>query len=467
MRPRLESLLIVSTIALLPFMAFAQNNDNQEQAQFKALFRELVEIDTSHTTGNTTRGVEAAARYLRQAGFEDKDLQIFEPFPGKGNLVARLRGDGSREPLLVVSHLDVVDASAQEWGRDPFKLLEKDGQYYARGVLDDKPTAAVYLSILGQLKREGYRSSRDIILALTSDEERHDVPSNGVFWLTHNHPELLRAEFAMIQGGSGELRKGKPALMRIGVAQKNYLSTTWQARNTGGHSSAPRGDNAIYELSSALLRLQTYRFPASASATVRPYLAHSAPFATGQLAADLQRAGTGVLDGDTAERLSQSPVYNALLRTTCVATRLESDGPENALPQFVRATVNCRVLPGESLKQIEQTLVQIAGPGIEVQRLKGTEGALSSSTDNPLYRAIEKTVHTAYPDVVSVPWLTAGSTDARHLRTIGIPTYGFLGVFADPDKPWNAHGVDENINIAQLVNARVISLALLKDLTEH
>lgn len=459
----LRTIFITVLVSVLSSTSMA--HDTEENKLLKEIFRELVEIDTSHATGNTTLAIEAAAKRLRQAGFDEKDINLFEPFPGKGNLVVRLRGTGHQKPLLLVSHLDVVDATEKDWGRDPFKLIESDGYYYGRGVLDDKSTAAIYLSVLTQLKRQGYKPSRDIILALTSDEERHDVPSNGIAWLVKHHPDLLQAEFGLIQGGSGELRQGKPVLMRIGVNQKNYLSLIWEARNSGGHSSTPRSDNALYELASALLRLQAYTFPAHVSAIVRPYLTHSAPYTEGQQRIDLEQAGRDEIDDDLAKRLSTSPVFNALLRTTCVATRIQSDGPENALPQFVRATINCRLLPDDDIQSIEQSLRAIAGPNIDVQRLRSSDGARSSPIDSALYQSIVKTIHHAYPNVVSIPWMTTGATDARHLRAIGIPTYGFLGVFADPKKPWNAHGSNENIHIGQLFKARDIALDLILDIT--
>jgi acetylornithine deacetylase/succinyl-diaminopimelate desuccinylase-like protein len=252
-----------------------------QQQRFHDIYKELIEINTTHSTGDNTLAARAMEKRLVEAGFAPGDIQIFEPFPKKGNLVLRFKGNGSKKPLLLLAHIDVVEARREDWKTDPFKLQETGGYFTARGSIDDKAMASALVSVLGQLKQEGFKPSRDIILALTADEERGDALSNGAFWLISNKPELLQAEFGINEGGGGELRGGKPNLHRMQVAEKMYTTYMLEARDVGGHSSVPTKNNPIYALSAGLERLGNYAFPIKLADVTKTYFARSAPFATG------------------------------------------------------------------------------------------------------------------------------------------------------------------------------------------
>src|SRR4051812_18196882 len=316
-----------------------------EQKRFHAIYKELVETNTTHSSGDNTPAARRMAKHLKDAGFADAELQIFEPFPKKGNLVVRMKGDGSRKPLLLLAHLDVVEALRSDWKSDPFVLQETGGYFTARGSIDDKSMAAAFVSILSQLKREGFKPKRDIILALTADEERGDVPSNGAYWLVNNKRELLQAELGLNEGGGAELKNGKPSLLRIQVAEKMYTTYQLMVRNPGGHSSLPVPENAIYQLSAALIRIGDHQFPVKMAEVTRAYFERSAKLASGQAADDMRAVASGEADEAVYKRLSGSAFYNAQLRTTCVATKVQAGHAENALPQSASATVNCRILP--------------------------------------------------------------------------------------------------------------------------
>src|SRR5712664_1618234 len=321
-------LLLILVIGGIAFCSQAQPL-GPEQKRFHGIYKELVETNTSHSVGDNTLAAQRMAKHLKDAGFADADTLVLEPFPKKGMLIARFRGDGSKKPLLLLAHLDVVEALRSDWKTDPFVLQESDGYFTARGSIDDKAMAAAFVSILSQLRREGYRPKRDIVLALTADEERGDVPSNGVYWLVSNKRELLEAEFGINEGGGGELRDGKPFLHRIQVAEKMYTTYQFTVRNPGGHSSLPVPENAIYELAAALTRVGAHRFPVKLAEVTRFYFERSAKLSSGSLAEDMRAAASGQADVQAYDRLSSSALYNALLRTTCVATMLRAGHAEN------------------------------------------------------------------------------------------------------------------------------------------
>ena len=309
-----------------------------ERTLFHDIYKELIEINTSHSVGDNTQAARAMQKRLIDAGFSAEEIQIFEPFPRKGNLVLRLKGTGAKKPILLLAHLDVVEAKAEDWKTDPFKLQETDGYFTARGAIDDKSMAASFVSIVSQLKREGYKPNRDIILALTSDEERLDVPSNGAAWLLHNKRELIDAAYGISEGGRGELKDGKPC-SRSGGAEKQYMTVEFETTNAGGHAARPRkDDNAIYDLAHALDRLQQYDFPVHLTETVKAYFARSARFNSGQLAEDMRTLVKDEHNAGAIARISARPDLVGLLRTTCVATMLQAGHAENALPQRAKAT---------------------------------------------------------------------------------------------------------------------------------
>src|SRR5712692_5111699 len=294
-------LLLILVIGGIAFCSQAQPL-GPEQKRFHGIYKELVETNTSHSVGDNTLAAQRMARHLEDAGFTDAEAQVLEPFPKKGMLIARLRGDGSKKPLLLLAHLDVVEALRADWKTDPFVLQESDGYFTARGSIDDKAMAAAFVSILSQLRREGFKPRRDIILALTADEERGDVPSNGVYWLVNNKRELIDAEIGINEGGGGELRDGKPFLHRIQVAEKMYTTYQVTVRNPGGHSSLPVPENAIYELAAALTRVGAHRFPVKLAEVTRFYFERSAKLSSGQVADDMRAVASG--EAATYERLS-------------------------------------------------------------------------------------------------------------------------------------------------------------------
>src|SRR4051812_7198924 len=306
--------LAAAMAVAVPALAHAQVP--AEQKRFHAIYKELVETNTTHSSGDNTLAARRMAKHLKDAGFADADLQIFEPFPKKGNLVVRMKGDGSKKPLLLLAHLDVVEALRSDWKTDPFSLREDEGFFTARGSIDDKSMAAAFVSILGQLKREGFKPKRDIILALTADEERGDVPSNGVYWLVNNKKELLDAELGINEGGGGELKDGKPHILRMQVAEKMYTTYQFTVRNPGGHSSLPVPENAIYVLSEAIgasattsSRSSSPRGRARTSRKARRYRADSSPTTCGRLRAAKRttRRSSGCRKAPSTTRSSARP----------------------------------------------------------------------------------------------------------------------------------------------------------------
>ncbi len=442
---------------------------NAEQKRFHAIYKELVETNTTHSAGDTTLAARRMAAHLKEAGLPEADLQVIEPFPKKGNLVARYRGDGSRKPLLLLAHLDVVEAVRSDWKTDPFVLQESGGYFTARGSIDDKAMAAAFVSILSQLKREGFRPRRDIILALTADEERLDVPSNGTWWLVNNRRELIDAELAINEGGGGELREGKPFLQRLQVAEKMYTSYELTVRNRGGHSALPVPDNAIYSLSEALLRIAAHRFPVSIGDVTRAYFGRSAELiagsGAGQLAADMRAVASGQPGAEALDRLSANASYNAQLRTTCVATRVTAGHAENALPQSATAIVNCRILPHDDARAVDAEVRRLAGPKVELKQLNPPLASPPSPLRPDVVKVIEDLTQEMYPGVPVVPSMSTGATDSRFLRNIGIPVYGVSGLFVDPADN-RIHGLDERIEIPRLYAGREFLYELVKRLAQ-
>ena len=459
----LGSRIAVAVALFVPLLLQAQQGP--EQKRFHAIYKELVETNTSHSAGDNTLAAQRMAKHLKEAGFADGDVQILEPFPKKGNLVARLKGDGSKRPLLLLAHLDVVEALRSDWKTDPFVLKEDDGFFTARGAADDKAMAAAFVSIVSQLKREGYKPKRDIILALTSDEERGDVPSNGVYWIVNNKRELLDAEIGLNEGGGGEMKDGKPFLQRLQVAEKMYTTYQFLVRDPGGHSSLPKPENAIYTLSQAILRVSAHKFPVKLAEVTRSYFARTAQFVSGQLAEDMRAASTGKADDAVYDRLSQSVLYNAQLRTTCVATMVRAGHAENALPQSASATVNCRILPHDDAKAVDEEVRRLAGPKVEVKSLNPPLASPPSPLRPDVMAAIESLTKEMWPGVPVVPAMSTGATDSRFLRNLGMPIYGVSGIFADPTDV-RAHGLDERLPIASVYRGREFLYRLVKRLSE-
>ena len=347
---KIRCLFIGALGLLLTVPSWAQLDKANRQLAHEIL-KELIEINTTDSVGNVTTASEAMAKRLRAAGYADSDIFIGGPNDRKKNLVVRLRGTGAKKPVLMMGHLDVVEAHREDWTSDPFQLVEKDGYFYARGTEDMKASDAIYVLTMMRLKQEGYKPDRDIILALTADEE--GGKSNGVDWLIKNHRELVDAEFALNADAGGVVtEKGRPFVVAMGASEKLYADYTLEVTNPGGHSSLPRPDNAIYGLSDALVKLQHYRFPFELNDVTREFFAQTSKVQTGQTAADMLAVTKTPPDQAAIERLSKDPFYNSTMHTTCVATRLEAGHANNALPQRATANVNCRILPGHSRDEI-------------------------------------------------------------------------------------------------------------------
>ncbi|HEV8717424.1 MAG TPA: M20/M25/M40 family metallo-hydrolase [Candidatus Binatia bacterium] len=457
-------MLMVALVTLVVSGVAQATDPATERALFHDIYKELVETNTSHSAGDNTLAAHRVEKRLRDAGFTAAEVQVVEPFPKKGNLVLRFTGDGTRRPLLLLAHLDVVEAKPEEWGTDPFKLVEAGGYFTARGAADDKAMASAFVSILSQLKREGFTPHRDIILALTSDEERGGVSTNGAWWLTQNHYDWIDAEFGINEGGGGELSNGKPNIQRIQVAEKIFTTYELIAHNPGGHSSLPRPDNAVYDIAAAVTRIGQYTFPVKLASVTREYFARSAKLFTGQRAIDMHSIGEGRTDPDTVARLSAEPLYNATLRTTCVTTMLNAGHAENALAQTARATVNCRVLPWDDLAEVDQKVRELVGnPTIEIKQTITPIKSPPSPLTVTIIEPVEQISAEMWPGVPVIPSMSTGATDSLFMRNVGIPMYGVSGIFVDVNDV-HAHGLNERLGQTRLYDGREFLYRLIKRL---
>jgi acetylornithine deacetylase/succinyl-diaminopimelate desuccinylase-like protein len=342
--------------------AFAQGAPAPAQRELREIYKELVEINTTDSVGSCTAAAEAMAARLKAGGLPAQDVQVIVPAggPKKGNLVARYRGTGAKKPVMLLGHLDVVEAKREDWQRDPFKLVEENGYFYARGASDDKAMVAAFVANLIRYRQENYRPERDLVLVATCDEEI--IPSNfsGIVYLLKNHRKLIDAEFALNEGGNGLLDKnGNYQRMTIQAGEKVFQTYQLEVTNPGGHSSVPVKDNAIYHLAGGLARLAAHDFPFKLSDTTRAYFERMSRIETGQTAADMKAILREPPEPEAIARLSATALNNSTFRTTCVATMLEAGHATNALPQRARATVNCRILPGESVAEVQKTLERV------------------------------------------------------------------------------------------------------------
>lgn len=421
------------------------------------LLRELVETNTTYSAGSTTKAAELLAARFRAAGFPAADVQVVGPDSGRDakdkNLVVRYRGRGARRPVLLIGHLDVVEAKRADWVLDPFTLTERDGDFYGRGTLDMKNGDASWVAALLRMKEEHFVPPGDYVLLLTAGEEGGGG-YNGIQWLlAHRHDLFDNVAYVLnADAGGGELRGDKPIDMDVQAAEKVFQTYHFTVRNPGGHSSLPEKDNAIYRLAAALERLAEYSFPAQLNPVTRTYLARTAALNTGELAADLRAVSTGDrLDSAAVARLSaRSPFYNAQLRTTCVATMIEGGHAVNALPQRVMATVNCRILPGIPAAEVERTLrTVVADTAVAIT----PSDTAKPSPPSPLPPAVEEAIRSVTASIWGllpiVPDMETGATDGLYLRNVGIPVFGVSGYFSDPNVPDDnrAHGLNERISV--------------------
>jgi acetylornithine deacetylase/succinyl-diaminopimelate desuccinylase-like protein len=432
-------------------------------AQPRDILKQLIEINTTESSGSVTRASEAMAARLRAAGFPAADVQVVGDDPRKKNLVVRLRASGNGRPVLFNGHLDVVEARREDWSFDPFTFLERDGHFYGRGTQDDKSACAAMVAAFARLKQESFRPSRDLILALTADEETG--AANGVAWLLRNRRELIDAEFCVnVDSGGGESRKGKPRLIGVQTSEKLYHTLFLEVKNKGGHSSLPEKENAIYRLAAALLRVSQFEFPVNLNQTTRAYFTRMAGLESGQIAADMRAIVKTPPDAAAAQRLGQSPVWNALMRTTCVATEVTAGHAQNALPQSAKASVNCRVLPGESPAAVEAAIREaVADTFVSITPARKPPLSPASPIRPDVFDAIGRVAGEMWPGAPVIPVMETGGTDGRILRAAGIPTYGETGIFIDEDDV-RAHGRDERIAVKSFDDGAEFLYRLTKDL---
>jgi acetylornithine deacetylase/succinyl-diaminopimelate desuccinylase-like protein len=448
-----------------PLRAQAQSAREGEVA-FRELYKELIEINTTLSAGSCTAAAEAMAARLKAGGLPPGDMQILAPAdrPKDGALIAVLRGqDRESQPILLLAHLDVVEARREDWVRDPFKLVEEDGWFYARGASDDKAMAAVFTDNLIRYQREGFKPRRDIKLALTCGEETPDT-FNGVEWLIKTHPEALRAAFALNEGAGGELDEaGRAVTLQIQAGEKVYQDFTLETTNGGGHSSRPVKENAIYHLAAGLSRLSEWRFPIALNPVTRGYFEAQAKLLPA-LAPDIRAVLKNPPDEAAAARLwAENAAWNSMLRTTCVATMVTAGHAPNALPQRAQANVNCRIVPGGTLDGVRETLVKVfADPTIKVTPV----GVPSPTSPPPALTAqimdpIRKLGDQLWPGATLVPAMSTGATDGRFLNAAGTPTYGLSGMFHDKEGS-RAHGLNERIRVKSLMDGREFLYEIVK-----
>jgi acetylornithine deacetylase/succinyl-diaminopimelate desuccinylase-like protein len=437
------------------------------------IFRQLIEINTTDSVGNVTTAAEAMAKRLREAGFAEKDIQIAGPRENKKNLVLRYHGSGARKPILFIGHLDVVEARREDWTTDPFQFVEKESYFYGRGTEDMKSGDALLVTSFIRLKKEGYVPDRDLILALTADEE--GGTANGVDWLLTTHRDWVDAQYSInLDGGEFEKDKNKRLLAGLQASEKVYVDYQFESLNPGGHSSIPSPDNAIYHLSAALARLQNFSFPVHMSEITRNYFLKTAALSSGENAEDMRAVAKEPPDAAAIARLSQVPYFSSLLHTTCVATMLTGGHAPNALPQMARANVNCRIFPGEEPEAVRKTLEQVAADPkvavtiVPVKRADGSVVAQVGVPPSPLLpevtQAEQKTVQSLWPGLPVVPTMSTGASDGRYLRIAGIPTYGIACMFFELDDN-RAHGKDERVGVQDFYDGIEVSYRLIKNLS--
>jgi acetylornithine deacetylase/succinyl-diaminopimelate desuccinylase-like protein len=456
-------LLIAAAVVLLLGAGLARAAEpSPEVALLRDVYKELVEINTTDSVGDTLKAAEAMAQRLRAGGLPDADVQVLSSGPRKGNLVARLRGTGARRPLLLIAHMDVVEAKREDWAFDPFVLQEVDGYFRGRGTIDDKAMAASFVTNLILYAKEGFKPDRDIILAMTADEELSDSPHDGAKWLLQNHRALIDAELALNEGGGGALRDGKPARMSIQLAEKVYQTYRLAVKDPGGHSAVPRPENAIYRLADALHRLAAYQFPIRLNPVTQGYFERTGATEAPEVARAITALLAGSTDAAALAPLTLRPAFNSILRTTCVATMLDAGHAENALPQTARATVNCRILPDEQVADIERALVAaVDDPKVAVIPVGSAVASPPSSLSPEVMGAVERLTARMWPGVPVIPTMSGGYTDSRWLRSAGIPAYGVSGLFTDQGNN-GVHGLNEQVGVQQLYDSRLFLFRLVK-----
>jgi acetylornithine deacetylase/succinyl-diaminopimelate desuccinylase-like protein len=446
-------------VAFLMTAASVQAQTDAGKTAFREIYQQMVEIDSSPTTGSCTSVVRAAESRLLAAGFAAGDLQVVIPEgkPDDGNIVARIRAPGaSKKGVLLLAHIDVVDAKRADWERDPFKLVEEGGYFFGRGAADDKAMAAVFLDLMTRLKKErGFKPKRDLIMALTCGEETSDRV-NGVDYLLKNHRELIDAAFAINEGAGGLLSADgqKHLVLQVQAGEKIHQVYTLEVTNKGGHSSRPERDNAIYRLARATLKVESLAFPLELTPVVREYFRVTGPMLGGDIGNAMSAVAKNPGDPAALATLMNDPGYNSVLHTTCVATQLDAGHAPNALPQRATATLSCRVMQGTTPEQVKEALEKaVADDQVKVQIVRRRNGSSAPELTDEVMKPVRAAAAKLWPGVPVAPSMTAGATDGRYLMSAGIPTYGMSGMFGVPGES-NAHGLNEKIRVTSLYEGR-------------
>jgi acetylornithine deacetylase/succinyl-diaminopimelate desuccinylase-like protein len=466
MGTRIRSLVAAAVAASLSAAILAQTPAPDEPA-FRALYKELIEINTTRSVGSCTQAAEAMRVHLLAAGIPGTDMHVLAPpdRPNDGALIAVLRGrDAAAKPILLLAHIDVVEAKREDWARDPFKLVEENGWFYARGASDDKAMAAVFTDSLTRYRKEGFKPRRDIKLALTCGEETAEV-FNSVSWLIRTQPKVLSAAFALNEGAGGELdQNDKPVALQIQAGEKVYQNFALEATDVGGHSSRPTKNNPITRLSAGLTRLGDHNFAIALNDATRGYFEAQSKLAPPPIAADMRAILQDPHDEAAAEHLwAVNPAWNGALRTTCVVTQISGGHAPNALPQRVRANVNCRILPGVPIAEVQKEIVSVLGDDKISVAPTGEPGI--QSPPPPLTERImgpvRKVANEIWPGVAVIPTMSTGATDGSYLNAAGVPTYGLSGMFHDAEGS-HAHGLNERIRVKSLMNGRRFLYEIVK-----
>ncbi len=462
-------------LGLVAVTLSAATLDDATKQLSRDIFRQLIEINTTDSVGSTTTAAEAMRQRLLGAGLPAEDVVVMGPNDRKGNMVARLRGSGQGKPILIIAHLDVVEAKRSDWTTDPFQFVEKDGYFYGRGTQDMKDSDAIAVTTLIRFLKEGYKPNRDIILALTADEEGGTF--NGVAWLLQHHRDLIDADYVLNPDSGGVMTdKGKPIDVEVEATEKLYADFQLTATNPGGHSSLPTADNAIYEIANALGRLAKSPFPFELNTVTRAWFEQVAGSEKPEVNADIRAMLKTPPDQDAIARLSKNPRFNSTMRTTCVATRLSGGHADNALPQTAQALVNCRILPGHSKEEVRQDLLRVfADPKIAVRyKDPATAEFLDKAPDtkaflppplrpdvmNPLRALAAK----MWPGAPVLPEMETGASDSIYTIAAGLPSYGINGVAIDADDI-RAHGKDERLRVESFYDGVEFYYRFLKAIT--
>ncbi|HEY2647892.1 MAG TPA: M20/M25/M40 family metallo-hydrolase [Puia sp.] len=439
--------LIFVLSIVFQFVSAQVNKLSVEQDLAHSIFKELIEINTTHSIGDCTPAAEAMAKRLKEGGFDVKDIVIIGPFARNKNMIARIHGSGKQPPVLFLAHLDVVEAKPEDWSYDPFKLVETNGYFYGRGTLDVKSGAAILVSNFIRLRKAGFIPDRDLVLALTAGEESAD-DYDGVEWLVQNHRPLIDASFCInMDAGEPQRKEGKRILRPVQVSEKGNFYLTLEVKNPGGHSSQPTKNNAIYRLADGLVKMQAYDFPVQFSDVTKSYFATMASLETGQLETDMKAIAQNNPDTAIINRLAMFPYYNALMRSTCITTVVDAGNSVNALPQSAKATVNCRLLPGVKEEEAKNRIVQILGDtGIHVSVRMVLKSGPASPVNREIIDKVEQITKKFWPGIPVLPVMGVGASDGKYLRAAGMPTYGISGVFLDVDD-FRMHARDERIRV--------------------